>query len=671
VIKTRALFGMLIIMMSFLVISGCDPVANTDGGGGGDQPDYQVHGIQPVYQEGNVVVTWNANSLAASYEVLADQGQTGSYVSLGTVTTNSYTHTGVTQNTYYAYKVNLIDQDGVTHEGAESQWVSTYPDSGGGGGGGTGTAEDPILINDYQLENWYPGNAVQDEDTWYYVDVTAGSKLTILLNDADSGAMSYDGNARFTFYRADQATAYAGFENLDGANETDNIVQVTLATGETRIYIKFTGVATGSFSFWLKEIAVSGVATLGYAGVSVTGGGYGDLGFDPGTFEYAIPIGALVTGVTVTFTPSDFGATVSATVDDIAVDASGGSISMDSFTLYVPKVLVITVASSDGVNTNDYAFTVTKSSNDNTLTNLVFSDETTLTDFSGSQLSVTVDATIDTLTVTPNAEDEHATILVNGVEVASGSESTPVSIVVGVNTDAFVIEIWAPDGSVSNSYYVTVEKRLSGDFDLLVDGAVTQSFDDATNTYDVTLPIGYQTAYLQLTPLDTTAVVLVNGAQTTSVNVSLAGDYLTTTVSVSVTPDSGNGTEETFTINIRPSWNADSPQDATTVTYRFKASAGQSYAISWMDNSDDPDQWSEEIRVSAFNEDDSAISAVANAASGPVSFTSATDQLVSVELTALDGSNVGTYAIMVEEGSAGSGTHVTFMASDDTVIVVE
>ncbi len=69
---------------------------------------------------------------------------------------------------------------------------------------------------------------------------------------------------------------------------------------------------------------------------------------------------------------------------------------------------------------------------------------------------------IASVRVTPTSEDGQAVILVNGVAVASGAQSEPIPIEVGLNDIA--IAITAADGSVSREYRIEVTRQFEAQF---------------------------------------------------------------------------------------------------------------------------------------------------------------------------------------------------------------
>ena len=69
---------------------------------------------------------------------------------------------------------------------------------------------------------------------------------------------------------------------------------------------------------------------------------------------------------------------------------------------------------------------------------------------------------VTSVRVTPTGADERAVIRVNGTTVASGTQSAPIPIEVGLNDIA--IEVTAADGSRSRAYSIEVTRQFEAQF---------------------------------------------------------------------------------------------------------------------------------------------------------------------------------------------------------------
>jgi Fibronectin type III domain len=75
-------------------------------------------------------MNWTADSGATSYNVLMQTGGTGSYVNVGTPTTNSFTATGLSASTAYSFEIEGVNTGGTS--GPSTAAGATTAASGGG-----------------------------------------------------------------------------------------------------------------------------------------------------------------------------------------------------------------------------------------------------------------------------------------------------------------------------------------------------------------------------------------------------------------------------------------------------------------------------------------------------------------------------------------------------------
>jgi hypothetical protein len=140
------------------------------------------------------------------------------------------------------------------------------------------------------------------------------------------------------------------------------------------------------------------------------------------------------------------------TAPNINYQPNTGYVGTDSFTFKV----------NDGqTDSNVATVTITVQatlSNDATLSNLIISSGTLTPPFASGTTIYTssVANNISSITVTPTVNENHATIKVNGISVASGSSSKAISLRVGANTINIVVT--AQDGIITDTYTVTVTR---------------------------------------------------------------------------------------------------------------------------------------------------------------------------------------------------------------------
>ncbi len=138
---------------------------------------------------------------------------------------------------------------------------------------------------------------------------------------------------------------------------------------------------------------------------------------------------------------------------------------------------------------------------------------------------VRVNASDATIKLTPTAEDANATITVNGIAVASGTESQAIALRAGSEDDITVI-VTAESGQLMRIYTVSVIRPvpISDNADLgnlsLSSGLLSPGFDSATLNY--TAAVGFGTTSIALTPTadNINAQITVNGNITVSGNAS-------------------------------------------------------------------------------------------------------------------------------------------------------
>ena len=93
---------------------------------------------------------------------------------------------------------------------------------------------------------------------------------------------------------------------------------------------------------------------------------------------------------------------------------------------------------------------------DATLSTLAISTGTLTPSFAAATTSyaAAVPNATSSVTITPTTTTANATVTVNGATVASGSASTPISLVVGTNTIS--VSVTAEDGTTKKAYTISV-----------------------------------------------------------------------------------------------------------------------------------------------------------------------------------------------------------------------
>jgi hypothetical protein len=236
---------------------------------------------------------------------------------------------------------------------------------------------------------------------------------------------------------------------LNGIVSTTINMVVTASNGVTQLTYSIIVYETGSNNAYLGALTVSTGNTL----VASSG---------PSNFNYTTSVAPTVTSLTVTPTTADPTAQ-SVTVNGVAVTSGTASGAITLNAIGTPTVISILVTAQDGVTTQTYSITVSRTgSNIATLSSVSLSTNTNLIASTGSSnfnYTAAVNPSVSSLTVTPTTTDPNATVKVQGVTVASGSPSGSITLnAVGTVTVINVVAT-AQDGVTTESYTITVSRN--------------------------------------------------------------------------------------------------------------------------------------------------------------------------------------------------------------------
>lgn len=188
------------------------------------------------------------------------------------------------------------------------------------------------------------------------------------------------------------------------------------------------------------------------------------------------------------------------------------------------------------------------------LSNLVTSGGALAPAFASGVTSYTVQVPGGTssITVTPTAVDSTARITVNGVAVASGQASAPITLNFGANNISVVV---TPLSGTSTTYTVAATRQDSPNLSSLVvdanNGACTlsPSFTPAGTSYALILPLGATSVKVTPTAESQGATITVNGTPVTSGTstnpISVSSGAVTITIEVTT----ASGTKQTYTLS--------------------------------------------------------------------------------------------------------------------------
>jgi hypothetical protein len=177
--------------------------------------------------------------------------------------------------------------------------------------------------------------------------------------------------------------------------------------------------------------------------------------FDPYYGVYVQSVDNLTSSLTVTPTAADPGASISVNGSPVVSGTASTPIGLDVGT----NTIAVFVEAADGITNNTYWITVTRPSSSNAnLNNLTLSSGPITPEFNPATTAYSqiVSNAVDDLTVTPTAAEATATLTVNGISVASGNASGPISLNPGLNTITIVVT--AGDGTTTKTYTIAVTR---------------------------------------------------------------------------------------------------------------------------------------------------------------------------------------------------------------------
>ncbi|WP_295673187.1 cadherin-like beta sandwich domain-containing protein [uncultured Mucilaginibacter sp.] len=357
-----------------------------------------------------------------------------------------------------------------------------------------------------------------------------GSRVAgVLRNNSIPGSISFA--AEVTFGTGGQPRSVA-IGDLDGDGKPDLVT--TNASSNNVSVLRNTPVASARAADLFSLQLSAGTLSPAFDAAKTTYSAY-------------VPNGTtLITVLPVTL---DTGATVK--VNGTAV--ASGTVSPTIFLNPGSNTINVVVTSADGSLTKTYTITVTRPLNTN-LSNLTISSGTLSPVFDSVKTSYTATTTSAYITVTPTAVDPGDTIKVNGTAVNSGATSAKVYLNAGANNISIVVS--SPDGSVSNTYTLTVTRIssvISADLSLLQisAGIISPVFASSKTAYTVFVPDTATLITLTPTLLDPGATVKVNGktvvSGTISPNIFL---YPGSNIINTVVTSADGATIKTYTITI-------------------------------------------------------------------------------------------------------------------------
>jgi gliding motility-associated-like protein len=258
------------------------------------------------------------------------------------------------------------------------------------------------------------------------------------------------------------------------------------------------------------------------------------------TTGYSVSVPYNTSQITVTPTSTDGNATITVNGTAVSSGSSSGAIALS----IGANTIAIVVTASDNSSTQTYTVTVNRAA--------VSSNA----QLAGAGIGYISSGGVVEAVVTPITVDPNATVTVNGVAVASGSQSTPIPLSPGSNT--IIITVTAQNGANKLTYKITVEGPLSGVSTLssltISAGTLSPAFSGSTTSYTDNVNTGIASVTVTPTTTDPNATIAVNntavvsGTPSSAIGINIGNNTISTVVTAQ---DGVTATTYTITV-IRP-----------------------------------------------------------------------------------------------------------------------
>ncbi len=276
--------------------------------------------------------------------------------------------------------------------------------------------------------------------------------------------------------------------------------------------------------------------------------------FASGTTSYTLSVANSVSSMTVRPSTIDANATMTVNGSPLTSGTTSPPLALAEGTT-TPITIVVTA--QDGTDIKTYTITVTRApSVVATLASMSISAGTLSPAFASGTIAYTTSVanTVTTFRVTPTTTDANATIKVNGVSVASGSQSQAVNLTLGTNI--IHVAVTAQNGTSQKVYNITVNRVASSNASLASMNPsvapLSPAFAPGTTSYTLSVSNAVSTMTVRPVTSDAGATMTVNGAALVSGNTSAPialAEGTTTPISVQVTAQNGT-TLKTYTITV-------------------------------------------------------------------------------------------------------------------------
>ena len=458
--------------------------------------------------------------------------------SLSDIKINGATITGFSPTTYsytpsYNYSVDeavlliTTEDNNATYEVNGGAILASYPLTVGSGNIFTisVTAQDGVATQDYIVTVTREAQVLDNASlSAITVDGTpvAGfdaNTLTYTIN-VDASAVSVDVVATPDDILA---TVDGDGVNILNTNSATTLIGLEVTAQDT--------VTTKTYTLTIvKQVTDdASLSDLKVAGSTITG-------FAADKYAYVLTVdGKTTSTIDVAATANDGSATVTGT----------GTKNLN----YGENIITVHVAASDGIASQDYVITVTRTGGDNAKLSYIKIGGTIIDGFSPTTLKYTiyVDNSTNNVALTADTDSLDATL--------SGTGTIPLTV--GNNT--VDIDVTAPDGVTEKRYTLTIVR--SGDNsvwlkDITIDSATIQGFNHETYEYVLSVPQSKANIAVGAVALDNTAVITGTG----TINLAIGGN------DINIKVVSGNGVNTiTYKLTIYRGYNADATLHSITI----------------------------------------------------------------------------------------------------------
>ncbi len=384
--------------------------------------------------------------------------------------------------------------------------------------------------------------------------------------------------------------------------------------------------------------------------------------FATGTASYTASVPNTASSITVTPTSTDANASIKVNGLGTTSGSPSGSIGL----AVGPNTITVAITAQDGSTTQSYTIVVTRAPSANANLIAINPSVTPLSpSFTQANTSYTISAanSVASMTVKPIVSDTGARIKVNGVAVASGTLSGPITLAPGAQTVINIV-VTAANHTTTKTYTVTVTRAPSSDAALsnlqVSTGTLSPEFGGETTSFTVSYPNTVSSITVTPTTDDANATVKVNGVTVASGTASGAiplsvGPNVITTV---VTAQDGTTTKTyTITASRSPSTNANlasmgpsvGPLTPTFAPGTTSYTLSVANSVSSMTVKPVSSDANATIKVNGTTVASGTTSGAIALAVGP--------NTVSVVVTAQDGTTTKTYTITVTRASGGADSY--------------